>query len=174
MQAVRVDPKVWFSAERTFLHWAKIAVVFAASATLLITSAGSAPRGVTYGVATSGTCGMPVVNGATCSGAAAEAGLTVQAARNDGHVRGVTDAPPYCYMEDGVLKFNEKGVNKGMCSEKKSLHLRGGCCRPVLVHPRCRVGHRLLGCLRACVSEASQAVGRLGFGIEDGPGFGFR
>eukprot|EP00444_Apocalathium_aciculiferum_P030884 CAMPEP_0183445478 /NCGR_PEP_ID=MMETSP0370-20130417/96342_1 /TAXON_ID=268820 /ORGANISM="Peridinium aciculiferum, Strain PAER-2" /LENGTH=204 /DNA_ID=CAMNT_0025636057 /DNA_START=81 /DNA_END=695 /DNA_ORIENTATION=- len=119
MQAVRVDPKVWFSAERTFLHWAKIAVVFAASATLLITSAGSAPRGATYGVATSGTCGRPVVTGTACSGAAAEVGLTVQAARNDGHVRGVTDAPPYCYMEDGVLKFNAKGVNKGMCSAKK-------------------------------------------------------
>mmetsp|Transcript_109008 Transcript_109008/g.307239 ORF Transcript_109008/g.307239 Transcript_109008/m.307239 type:complete len:124 (-) Transcript_109008:251-622(-) len=29
MATVRVEPKVWFSAERTFLHWGKISMVFA-------------------------------------------------------------------------------------------------------------------------------------------------
>mmetsp|Transcript_101358 Transcript_101358/g.182941 ORF Transcript_101358/g.182941 Transcript_101358/m.182941 type:complete len:115 (+) Transcript_101358:32-376(+) len=42
MPTVRVEPKVWFSAERTFLHWAKLAIVFATSSALLLSNSSSA------------------------------------------------------------------------------------------------------------------------------------
>ncbi|CAJ1355651.1 unnamed protein product [Effrenium voratum] len=41
MPAVRLEPKVWFSTERTFIHWAKLATVFAGAAAVLLTSSSS-------------------------------------------------------------------------------------------------------------------------------------
>mmetsp|Transcript_11568 Transcript_11568/g.21934 ORF Transcript_11568/g.21934 Transcript_11568/m.21934 type:complete len:115 (+) Transcript_11568:58-402(+) len=41
MPTVRVEPKVWFSTERTFIHWAKLATVFAATAAVLTASSSS-------------------------------------------------------------------------------------------------------------------------------------
>eukprot|EP00411_Alexandrium_monilatum_P115095 CAMPEP_0175673666 /NCGR_PEP_ID=MMETSP0097-20121207/21316_1 /TAXON_ID=311494 /ORGANISM="Alexandrium monilatum, Strain CCMP3105" /LENGTH=143 /DNA_ID=CAMNT_0016980325 /DNA_START=52 /DNA_END=480 /DNA_ORIENTATION=- len=36
MALVKVDPKAWFSTERTFLHWARLAQAFAAICALLL------------------------------------------------------------------------------------------------------------------------------------------
>eukprot|EP00931_Biecheleriopsis_adriatica_P123491 TRINITY_DN98534_c0_g1_i1.p1 TRINITY_DN98534_c0_g1~~TRINITY_DN98534_c0_g1_i1.p1 ORF type:complete len:115 (-),score=22.34 TRINITY_DN98534_c0_g1_i1:89-433(-) len=41
MPTVRVEPKVWFSAERTFIHWMKLSIVFAVSAALLLATSKS-------------------------------------------------------------------------------------------------------------------------------------
>ncbi|CAK9053920.1 unnamed protein product [Durusdinium trenchii] len=38
MVVVKLEPKVWFSTERTFIHWAKLATVFAAASAVLLTS----------------------------------------------------------------------------------------------------------------------------------------
>mmetsp|Transcript_3512 Transcript_3512/g.4713 ORF Transcript_3512/g.4713 Transcript_3512/m.4713 type:complete len:206 (+) Transcript_3512:124-741(+) len=117
MHAVRVDPKIWFSAERTFLHWAKISVVFAAAATLLITTAGSNPGEIIYSGLDHSNCIRPVKSGAACASGAAWLGLTTAPALSDGHSNdGTSSAPPYCYREDGILKFNSKGVNTGECN----------------------------------------------------------
>eukprot|EP00930_Biecheleria_cincta_P062147 TRINITY_DN47653_c0_g1_i1.p1 TRINITY_DN47653_c0_g1~~TRINITY_DN47653_c0_g1_i1.p1 ORF type:complete len:115 (+),score=20.37 TRINITY_DN47653_c0_g1_i1:34-378(+) len=54
MPTVRVEPKVWFSAERTYLHWSKLAMVFAASAAVLMScgdDAASAVCGFVVGTA---------------------------------------------------------------------------------------------------------------------------
>eukprot|EP00434_Breviolum_minutum_P019054 symbB.v1.2.016798.t1/scaffold1270.1/size227213/10 len=38
MVVVKLEPKVWFSTERTFIHWAKLATVFAAASAVLLTT----------------------------------------------------------------------------------------------------------------------------------------
>mmetsp|Transcript_29581 Transcript_29581/g.74302 ORF Transcript_29581/g.74302 Transcript_29581/m.74302 type:complete len:203 (+) Transcript_29581:142-750(+) len=118
MKTARVDPKAWFSAERTFLHWAKISVVFAASAALLLAGAGTVPKTYNYFEVNVGTCDYPITSGRDCSAAASVLGVSPLAARGDGLV-GSADAPPYCYAEDGIMKFNP-GSNRGICSEEKT------------------------------------------------------
>ena len=51
-----------------------------------------------------------------CSKAAFYANLTDTSAVLDEHPRGVTFDPPFCYYEDGQLKFNA-GKNTGFCSK---------------------------------------------------------
>ncbi|CAE7229213.1 unnamed protein product [Symbiodinium necroappetens] len=46
MPTVKVEPKVWFSTERTFIHWAKLSTVFAATAAVMMASSRSAATDV--------------------------------------------------------------------------------------------------------------------------------
>ena len=50
-----------------------------------------------------------------CESAAQELGLSDVTVVEDGQ-NGVTYDPPFCYMEDGSLKFNNLGTNTGPCS----------------------------------------------------------
>ena len=50
-----------------------------------------------------------------CSAAAASVKLPDTSAKLDEHPHGVMFDPPFCYYEDGALKFNA-GRNSGFCS----------------------------------------------------------
>jgi len=51
-----------------------------------------------------------------CTLAAYELNLSIVEAVDDGQSGGWTD-PPYCYLENSVLKFNSDGTNRGLCSQ---------------------------------------------------------
>mmetsp|Transcript_18350 Transcript_18350/g.33252 ORF Transcript_18350/g.33252 Transcript_18350/m.33252 type:complete len:114 (+) Transcript_18350:69-410(+) len=46
MVSVKLDPKVYFSVERTFLHWARLAAILAASAVALAANANNMVSGL--------------------------------------------------------------------------------------------------------------------------------
>ena len=50
-----------------------------------------------------------------CSNAAAALNLSDRTAEEDDQF-GVTNAPTSCYLDGGVLKFNSKGMNTGVCT----------------------------------------------------------
>ena len=52
-----------------------------------------------------------------CSEAAAALRLSDTTATDDGQSGGNSD-PPYCYIEDNILKFNSDGTNRGNCNAK--------------------------------------------------------
>ena len=52
-----------------------------------------------------------------CSDAAAALKLSDTIAKDDG-ISGHSSDPPYCYLEDNILKFNSDGTNTGKCSAK--------------------------------------------------------
>mmetsp|Transcript_116749 Transcript_116749/g.326602 ORF Transcript_116749/g.326602 Transcript_116749/m.326602 type:complete len:207 (+) Transcript_116749:138-758(+) len=119
-RAARVDPKVWFSAERTFLHWAKISVVFAAAAALLLGVASASAGVVEYEGVSRGACVAPVVGKKMCTAAAT--GTTTHNSTIEAKDDGLKDskkAPPFCYVEGGKVKYNAKGGNTGECSERQ-------------------------------------------------------
>eukprot|EP00403_Amphidinium_massartii_P035258 CAMPEP_0178438118 /NCGR_PEP_ID=MMETSP0689_2-20121128/35395_1 /TAXON_ID=160604 /ORGANISM="Amphidinium massartii, Strain CS-259" /LENGTH=133 /DNA_ID=CAMNT_0020060445 /DNA_START=8 /DNA_END=409 /DNA_ORIENTATION=- len=47
---VKIDEKVWFSVERTFLHWARLAAILATSAIALATRSESIETGIAAAV----------------------------------------------------------------------------------------------------------------------------
>ena len=51
-----------------------------------------------------------------CTQAANYLGLSETEAIDDGQ-SGVSDDPPYCYFEDGAVKYNSDGLNTGSCTE---------------------------------------------------------
>ena len=57
----------------------------------------------------------PVTSLASCSAAAVSLGLADTTASDDGQ-NGASFDPPYCYFENGKLKFNSNGKNTGSCS----------------------------------------------------------
>lgn len=67
-----------------------------------------------YEKVTSGTC-KHIYTIEACKNAAQQFGLGDNSAVDDGQY-GVSDDPPYCYYEDGRVKFNHYGRNTGNCS----------------------------------------------------------
>eukprot|EP00928_Gymnodinium_smaydae_P092678 TRINITY_DN76601_c0_g1_i1.p1 TRINITY_DN76601_c0_g1~~TRINITY_DN76601_c0_g1_i1.p1 ORF type:complete len:116 (-),score=19.42 TRINITY_DN76601_c0_g1_i1:149-496(-) len=61
MATVRVEPKVWFSEERTFLHWAKLSVVIATVASLFAGKANADTLGLAACAAAVGLLSVTVL-----------------------------------------------------------------------------------------------------------------
>merc|ERR1719506_1889861 len=59
----------------------------------------------------------PIKTRADCSAAGAALGLSDTPAVDDGQ-DGKSYDPPYCYFENGSLKFNSAGTNTGDCTDK--------------------------------------------------------
>jgi len=114
--AAKIEPKAWFSAERTFLHWAKIAMVFATMSALQLSGVGDVPDSWKYGVETTGACPIPVPTGEQCARAGAAMSLVHGRAAIGDDLVGSALAPPGCYAEAGMLLFNNGGGNTGSCS----------------------------------------------------------
>lgn len=69
-----------------------------------------------YDVWTQGKCDRWIYYIDGCTLAANELNLSTVEAVDDGQSGGWTD-PPYCYIENSVLKFNSDGTNRGLCSQ---------------------------------------------------------
>lgn len=78
---------------------------------------GASERPGAYELRPSGHCVHPITRIRDCSAAATALGLSDANASADGQ-SGAPHDPPYCYVENGLLKFNSGGSNTGRCTSK--------------------------------------------------------
>ena len=85
----------------------------------------------TFKKVTSGTC-YPILSLSECKIAAVALDISFTRAYDDGQYAAISD-PPYCYVENKILKFNQASImgrgNTGSCSHTDECLCRTGACK---------------------------------------------